>query len=269
VRERLDLAMVGRGLAASRSEARLAVEKGLVTVSGRPATKPAMLVGREESIVVAAPPRRYVSRGGDKLQAALEAFEIRVRGRRCVDVGASTGGFTDCLLQAGAGSVVSIDVGYGQFDWALRTDDRVTVIERTNVRELDPGELPYLAEVLVADLSFISLRTVMSALTGLTARDADLVLLIKPQFEAGKGSVDRGGVVRDPGAWRRSVEGVAEAAAAQGIRCIGVRVSPLVGPAGNVEFLFAGRRDEGRGEATTIAGLTAALADAEALREAS
>ncbi|MEX0992024.1 MAG: TlyA family RNA methyltransferase [Actinomycetota bacterium] len=269
MRERLDVALVRRGLTASRSEARLAVEKGLVTVGGRPAAKTAMLVGREESVVVSGPARRFVSRGGEKLQAALERFDIPIRDRRCVDVGASTGGFTDCLIQAGAGAVIAIDVGYGQFDWALRNDPRVIVLERTNVRDVDPVDLPYLAEIVVADLSFISLRTVMPALVGLSIPGAYAVVLIKPQFEAGRGSVDRGGVVRDPGAWRRSIEGVVEAAAAQGVMCDGVCVSPLVGPAGNVEFLFAGRRGEGADTAEPIAGLDAALADAEALREAS
>ncbi len=245
----------------------MAVQEGLVTVGGRPATKSATLVGRDEAVLLVGSARRYVSRGGDKLEAALEAFDVDVLDRRCIDVGASTGGFTDCLLQAGAASVIAIDVGYGQFDWSLRTDARVMLLERTDVRDVDPGTLPHLAEVLVADLAFISLRTVMPALADLARPRARVVLLVKPQFEAGRGAVDRKGVVRDPHVWRRVVEDVAESARMRGIGCTGIRVSPLVGPAGNVEFLFAGTRDdaEARREPGAMPGLVAALESAETL----
>lgn len=224
----------------SRNEAHAAVAAGLVTVSGHAATKPASLVSADEPLHVTAPPRRFVSRGGDKLRAGLDRFGIDPTGRDCLDAGASTGGFTDCLLRAGAARVIAVDVGYGQLAWELRTDPRVIVLERTNARSLDPGDLPFAAGLVVADLSFISLRTVLPALSRVAAVGAELVLLVKPQFEAGPDHVGRGGVVRDPLVWRRVLGEVADACRASGIGVVAVMVSPLVGPAGNVEFLLHG-----------------------------
>jgi 23S rRNA (cytidine1920-2'-O)/16S rRNA (cytidine1409-2'-O)-methyltransferase len=209
-----------------------------VTVRGAPATKSATLVGTDEALVVAGPARHFVSRGGEKLAAALDAFAIDPGGRDCLDAGASTGGFTDCLLQRGARHVVALDVGYGQLAWELRTDARVTVMEKTNVRELDPDLLPYRPSLLTADLSFISLRTVVGPLIRSAEPQADLVLLIKPQFEARRDQVERGGVVRDPDAWRRAIEGVADGTRAAEAVNRGLIVSPVKGPAGNVEFLL-------------------------------
>ncbi len=231
--------MVRRGIAPSRADAVAAIRSGRVTVGGRPAAKAATLVRDDEAIALAKPVRRFVSRGGDKLDAALDRFGIDVSGLRCLDAGASTGGFTQCLLTRGAQHVVALDVGYGQLDWRLREDPRVTVLDRTNARDLVQSALPYAPEVVTADLSFISFSLVVSALVGVAATGARLVLLVKPQFEAGRAEVGHGGVVRDPAAWRRSVERVGQALAASGARSTGVMASPLLGPAGNAEFLVA------------------------------
>lgn len=228
------------------------IEAGLVTVGGRPAGKPSTLVGPDEPVAVAGSPRRFVSRGGEKLDAALERFGVDVAGRGCLDVGASTGGFTDCLLRRGAARVAAVDVGYGQLAWELRTDPRVVVLERTNARALSPADLPFRPQVIVADLSFISLTLVVPALARVAAPGAAFVLLVKPQFEAGRDEVGRGGVVRDPGAWRRAVLRVAEACRAAGLGPVDVMASPLLGPAGNVEFLLhavAGEPGRDLGEA--------------------
>ncbi len=239
---RLDAELVRRGLASSRSNARRAVEDGKVRVGGIPVTKADAMVTAEASIVLEGTAARYVSRGGDKLAGALERFDVRVEGRRWLDAGASTGGFTDCLLQNGAARVIAVDVGYGQLDWSLRNDERVVVLERTNVRNIDPATLPFAADGVVADLSFISLRLVLSNLVACAAPDADQVLLVKPQFEVGKDAVGKGGVVRDPAAWRDALQGVVEAAADLDLGLSAVAPSPLRGPAGNVEFFVHLRR---------------------------
>lgn len=203
-----------------------------------PAPKPASLVDADASVQIVGDPPRFVSRGGDKLDAGLTAFAISVAGARCFDAGASTGGFTDCLLQRGAAAVVALDVGYGQLDWVLRRDERVTVIERTNVRTIDPTAVGAPFDLVVADLSFISLATVAPALAGLGGSSTDYVLLVKPQFEVGKDDVGKGGVVRDPQLHRAAISTVAAAMAAVGYAAAGVVASPLVGPAGNREFLL-------------------------------
>lgn len=209
-----------------------------MTVGGAPATKASRVVAPDEPIVVHGPPPRFVGRGGEKLDAALERFAVPVEGRRCLDAGASTGGFTDCLLQRGAREVIALDVGYGQLHERLRADPRVDVRERTNVRHVRPGDLGAPVEVVVADLSFISLRTVLPSLLALAAPDAHLVLLVKPQFEAGREEVSRGrGVVTDPGTWRRVLHEVLGALVEHGAAIMGVMVSPLTGADGNVEFL--------------------------------
>ena len=236
---RLDAELVRRGLVGSRVEAQEAVQAGLVTVDGAPALKPARQVKASQAIVVTAPPRAYVSRGGEKLAHALDRFGVAVAGRACLDAGVSTGGFTDCLLQRDAASVVAVDVGYGQVHERIRKDDRVDVRERTNVRELTPDDLPRPPSTLVvADLSFISLASVLGVLRGLAAEDAEAVVLVKPQFEAGRDQVGKGGVVRDPAVWRRALEQVADAGARVGWPASDATASPLLGPAGNVEFLL-------------------------------
>jgi 23S rRNA (cytidine1920-2'-O)/16S rRNA (cytidine1409-2'-O)-methyltransferase len=221
-----------------------------VIVAGSPADKAARLVAPDEAIVVLGPPARFVSRGGEKLDAALRTFNVGVDGRRVLDAGASTGGFTDCLLQRGARHVYAVDVGHGQLDQRLRHDPRVTVLERLNartltaavVRERDPAFEP--CQLVTADLSFISLTTVAPALCGsIGTDDADLVLLVKPQFEAGRPAVSKGrGVVRDPAVWHSSLAKVTSALQAAGTGIMGAMVSPLTGPAGNVEFLLHTRK---------------------------
>jgi 23S rRNA (cytidine1920-2'-O)/16S rRNA (cytidine1409-2'-O)-methyltransferase len=214
-----------------------------VLVGGAPADKPARLVDVADPIIVDADARRFVSRGGDKLDAALTRFGVSVVDRRCLDAGASTGGFTDCLLQRGAAHVVAVDVGYGQLHPRLRADPRVTVRERTNVRHLRADEVGGPFAVIVADLSFVSLTTVVPGLAGdLAGPGADVVVLVKPQFEAGRAEVSRGrGVVRDSAARRRALEDVASALVATGATIMGAVASPLLGPAGNAEYFVRAR----------------------------
>ena len=236
-RRPLDAELVRRGLTGTRAEAREAVEAGIVQVAGVVASKPATMVADDAAIALLGASRRFVSRAGSKLDAALERFAIDPNGCRCLDAGASTGGFTDALLQRGADRVVAVDVGYGQLAWELRTDPRVTVLERTNVRDLTPDDLSGPVDLVVADLSFISLRVVLPVLQHLAAPTAPIVVLVKPQFEAGKGSVSKGGVVRDPGVWARVLDDVVETAQILGLGARAAMASPLRGPAGNVEFL--------------------------------
>jgi 23S rRNA (cytidine1920-2'-O)/16S rRNA (cytidine1409-2'-O)-methyltransferase len=211
-------------------------------VGGAPADKPARLVAPHEPIELAGDPPRHVSRAGDKLAAALDRFAVEVTGRRALDAGASTGGFTDCLLQRGAASVVGVDVGYGQLHERLRADPRVEVHERLNVRDVGPGDLGDPLPLVVADLSFISLRTVLPNLVALAEPGADLVLLVKPQFEAGRAEASRGrGVIRDPVVWRRVLGEVASAVREHGGAIMEAMVSPITGADGNVEFLLHAR----------------------------
>ena len=242
-RRRLDAELVRRGLVTSRAEAQEAVREGLVTVNGAPATKTATLVDVSDPLHVAGPARRFASRGGEKLAAALERFAVDPTGRECLDAGASTGGFTDRLLQGGASRVIAVDVGYGQLAWRIRHDPRVIVMERTNVRDLRPDTLAFSPELVVADLSFISLRTAIPALVDLATADAEFVVLVKPQFEAGRRDVSRGGVVRDPAVHRRVLLDVAEAFEREGAMAVGAMASPMAGRAGNVEFLMYAHRD--------------------------
>jgi 23S rRNA (cytidine1920-2'-O)/16S rRNA (cytidine1409-2'-O)-methyltransferase len=209
-----------------------------VTVDGAPALKSATQVHAGQAIVVAAPARTYVSRGGDKLAHGLDRFGVDPAGRRCLDAGVSTGGFTDCLLQRGAAHIWAYDVGYGQVHERIRQDPRVSVHERTNVRDLTPEDLPApRPDLLVADLSFISLAGLLPTLRALVADEAVAVVLVKPQFEAERAAVGKGGVVRDPAVWARCLRRVAEAATSVGWPVFGATASPLLGPAGNVEFL--------------------------------
>jgi 23S rRNA (cytidine1920-2'-O)/16S rRNA (cytidine1409-2'-O)-methyltransferase len=231
---------VRRGLAASRAEGASLVSGGRVLVSGSVADKPARQVGAAEPIVVAGPPPRFVSRGGEKLNAALEGFAIDVTGWAVLDAGASTGGFTDCLLQRGAASVMAVDVGHGQLHPRLRADPRVEIMERANLRFLSPADFGGRRfDLVTADLSFISLRTVAPALTSLAKAGADLVVLVKPQFEAGRAVVSKGrGVVRDPEVWRSVLEASASAFSALGAKALGEMASPLLGADGNKEFFM-------------------------------
>ncbi len=236
-RRRLDAEIVRRGMAGSRGEARRLIEQRRVTVGGAPAVKASRLVGPGEPVVVRGDPPRFVSRGGHKLDAALAGFGISVAGCRAIDVGASTGGFTDCLLQHGAVEVAAVDVGRNQLHERLRADSRVASLERTDVRSIEGEAVGGPAELVVADVSFISLRLVMADLCRLAT--ADIVALVKPQFEAGRADADRGrGVIRDPEVWRRALLGACRAADGAGAAIMGVMVSPLTGAEGNVEFLL-------------------------------
>lgn len=227
-----------RGLVPSPERAQAAIAAGRVTVGGAPAVKAARLVAADEAIEILGPPARFVGRGGEKLDGALDRFEVRVEGRRAIDCGASTGGFTDCLLQRGALEVVSIDVGYGQLHERLRADPRVRSFERTNIRGLDPSSVGGPAPMVVGDLSFISLRTVVDDLLQLAEPAADLVLLVKPQFEAGRVEAARGrGVITDPEVWRRVLDEVHDSFADRGTAIMGAMTSPIEGADGNVEFL--------------------------------
>jgi 23S rRNA (cytidine1920-2'-O)/16S rRNA (cytidine1409-2'-O)-methyltransferase len=260
-RARLDTELVRRGLARSREQAGELVAAGLVAVAGRQAAKPATQVARDAPITVAEPDEpRYVSRGGHKLAGALAVFGgpeevvpgapegsrgvsprgLSVKGRQVLDAGASTGGFTDVLLRAGAAHVVAADVGYGQLAWSLRTDPRVTVMDRVNVRTLE--RVTPVPDLVVADLSFISLTLVLPALVAVATPDADFVLLVKPQFEVGKDRVGAGGVVRDTNDRSAAVRKVCGAAGQLGLGVLGVTASPLPGPAGNVEYFVWLRR---------------------------
>jgi 23S rRNA (cytidine1920-2'-O)/16S rRNA (cytidine1409-2'-O)-methyltransferase len=239
VRSRLDAELVRRGLARSREQAAELIAAGRVAVSGQTASKPATQVSRDAPVTVAADSADpvYVSRGGHKLAGALAAFAgLSVAGKRCLDAGASTGGFTDVLLRSGAAHVVAADVGYGQLAWSLRTDDRVTVLDRVNVRALEPAQVAPPPEIVVADLSFISLTLVLPALVACAAPDADFALMVKPQFEVGKARVGTGGVVRDTAVRADAVRTVCRAAAALGLGVRGITASPLPGPSGNVEY---------------------------------
>lgn len=222
------------------------IDDGRVRVPGRLAIKPATGIGRDESVVVSPAAHAgpdYVSRGAHKLVGALDAFGVDVAGRRCLDAGASTGGFTDVLLRRGAAEVVAVDVGYGLLAWSLQTDDRVRVVDRMNARTLTPEVVGPPVEVVVADLSFISLRLVLPALAAAALPGADLMPMVKPQFEVGRSQVGAGGVVRDPVLRRDAVLQIARFAGTIGYGVAGVTASPLPGPAGNVEYFLHLRRD--------------------------
>ncbi|MEE4024684.1 TlyA family RNA methyltransferase [Gordonia sp. PKS22-38] len=246
-RARLDAELVRRHLARSREHARGLIADGLVKVNGVVAAKPATNVARDTPIVVAETVgEEWASRGAHKLLGALDAFEasgLAVDGRRCLDAGASTGGFTDVLLRRGAAQVVAVDVGYGQLVWRLQNDPRVSIHDRTNVRHLRADDIGGRVDLVVADLSFISLGLVLPALAGAVRLGGDLIPMVKPQFEVGKDRVGSGGVVRDPAQRIDAVLGVARAARQLGLSTLGAIASPLPGPSGNVEYFLWLRRD--------------------------
>jgi 23S rRNA (cytidine1920-2'-O)/16S rRNA (cytidine1409-2'-O)-methyltransferase len=238
---RLDTLVVERGLAASRERARALILAGAVRVNGQPATKAGAAVPAEAAITLAGSDHPYVSRGGLKLAHALDTFGIPVSGRLALDIGASTGGFTDVLLQRGTARVVALDVGHNQIDWKLRTDPRVIVLERINARHLIPEQLPpecRAFDLVTIDVSFISLAHILPAVPALLRPGADIVALVKPQFEAGRGEVGRGGIVRDEAVQARVVDDVTAAAIALGLVRMGMIESPITGAEGNREFLL-------------------------------
>ena len=243
-RVRLDQLLVERGLAPSRARAQSLILAGLVRVEGVLADKAGRAVAADASVEVVAADHPWVSRGGVKLAAALDAFGVSPAGKRCLDVGASTGGFTHVLLERGAAQVVALDVGRGQLDWRLRQDPRVVVKEGVNARYVAREELPGPFGLITVDVSFISLRLVLPALVQLLFEGGDLVVLVKPQFEAGRTQVAKGGVVRDPAVREGAIEGVLAAAGELGLECVARIPSPIPGPAGNVEELAHLRQRE-------------------------
>lgn len=236
-KKRLDQRVVEAGLAESRNRARGLIMAGRIRVDDVPVDKPGAQISDLAAVSLAGEDVPYVSRGGLKLEAALREWDLPVRDVRCLDVGASTGGFTDCLLRNGAAHVHAVDVGYGQLAWRLRNDPRVSVLERTNIRYLKPDALPRPVDLVVIDTSFISLRIVVPAVLPLKTAVAPILALIKPQFEVGKGQVGKGGVVRDPAQHEAVVEALTRFFATLGLRSESVIPSPILGPKGNREFI--------------------------------
>jgi 23S rRNA (cytidine1920-2'-O)/16S rRNA (cytidine1409-2'-O)-methyltransferase len=229
--------MTRRGLSESRENAQRLIMAGRVRVNSRPAAKPDLRVDSTAEIVLVGAQPEYASRGGYKLAAALDHFVIGVDGRHALDVGASTGGFTDVLLKRGVAHVIALDVGYGQLAERLRTDPRLTVLDRTNIRYVEVKDLPYRPDLVVIDTSFISLRLVLPAILRVVAAAADVIALVKPQFEVGKGKVGKGGIVRDEALRREALDGVLKFASGIELKVIGVIESPIKGASGNQEFL--------------------------------
>jgi len=245
LKRRLDVLLVQRGLASSRERASALIMSGVVLVDGQPAQKAGMPVADEADITLKEPDHPYVGRGGIKLAHALDTFGVAVDGREALDIGASTGGFTDVLLKRGARRVVAFDVGHGQLDWGLRNDPRVVVIERANARALEPSHLPARVDIVTIDVSFISLRHIFPRVPPLVGDGADVVALVKPQFEAGRAEVGKKGVIRDPAVQARVVEEASRAAAEVGLVRQAMTESPITGDTGNREF-FLHLRQESR-----------------------
>jgi 23S rRNA (cytidine1920-2'-O)/16S rRNA (cytidine1409-2'-O)-methyltransferase len=243
MKTRLDAELVRRELARSREQAADLIESRSVLVNGIPATKPATQVDAQTSIVLAGKRDDFVSRGGHKLAGALDVFtEVVIDGKVCLDAGASTGGFTDVLLRRGARKVIAVDVGYGQLAWELRSNEKVVILDRTNIRHLTGEMVGDDVDIVVADLSFISLSLVLPALAAVSKSSADFLLMVKPQFEVGRERLGAGGVVRDPALRRSAVLDVAQSAYDVGLGTMGITASPLPGPAGNVEYFLWLRR---------------------------
>jgi 23S rRNA (cytidine1920-2'-O)/16S rRNA (cytidine1409-2'-O)-methyltransferase len=237
-KDRLDILVVEQGLAPSRERARALILAGQVTVNGRVVSKAGTAIDRASQIDLVAPDHPYVGRGGIKLAHALDAFGIDVRDRRALDIGASTGGFTDVLLQRGAHDVIALDVGHGQLDWKIRQDPRVLVKEGVNARALTSADVPYAVDIVTIDVSFISLGHIFPALRAFLAPDAEIVALVKPQFEAGRAEVGKGGVITDPVIHEAVLQKVTDQALAAGLRRIAMTPSPITGATGNREFFL-------------------------------
>lgn len=235
---RLDVLVFQRGLAPSREKARVMIQAGLIMANGQRMDKPGTLVAEESILEIHGKRPPYVSRGGLKLEKALQVFAVELKGRTLLDVGASTGGYTDCALQHGAHKVYAVDVGYGQLDWTLRNDPRVINLERTNIRYLSQNELPEAIDVVTVDVSFISTRLVFPAVIPFLKRDGMVIALIKPQFEAGRDQVGKKGVVRDRAVHLKVLQKALKFAREEGLYCHGLIFSPLKGPQGNIEFFL-------------------------------
>ncbi len=237
-KERLDLLITHRNLAPSREKARAMIMEGVVFVDGEREDKPGTMIREEAEIEIKGPTLQYVSRGGLKLEKAIQSFGLQLENKVCIDAGASTGGFTDCMLQNGASHVYAVDVGYGQLAWKLRQDPRVTVLEKTNVRYLDETKVPELCDLASFDLSFISLTKTVPAVAARLKEDGEMICLIKPQFEAGRGQVGKKGVVRDPKVHEEVLHSITDWCRVQGYRILGLTFSPVRGPEGNIEYLI-------------------------------
>ena len=244
MKERLDIVLVQRKLAASREKAKSIIMEGLVYVNGQKSDKPGTPVKEDDQIEIRGEVLRYVSRGGKKLEKAMQVFPIQLDGRVCIDIGASTGGFTDCMLQNGAEKVYAVDVGYGQLAWSLRSDPRVVCMERTNVRYLTPEQIPEPLDFGTVDVSFISLTYVIPVIARIAAPGASVVLLVKPQFEVGKGNLGKGGIVEDRHLRDQALETVVDCANQHGLTVAGTAPSPIEGTHGNTEFLLFARMDD-------------------------
>lgn len=251
-KERLDLLLVARGFAESREKAKALILSGSIQVAGNKVDKVGVQVERDAEIILLNPPLPYVSRGGLKLEAALEHFQIDVAGKIAMDVGASTGGFTDCLLQRGAARVYAVDVGYGQMAWRLRNDSRVVMLERRNIRHLPAEAVPEPVDLATIDVSFISLEKVIPEITHRLKADGTLIALVKPQFEVGKGEVGKGGIVRDPEKQQKILDRICGKGKEWGLTVIGAISSPILGQKGNKEFLVYFRKSEMTGEARPL-----------------
>lgn len=247
-KKRLDVLLFEKGLVPSRERAKATIMEGLVYINGQKADKPGENVPEDAQVEVRTNGKSFVSRGGKKIEKALGYFEIDPRGLVCMDIGASTGGFTDCLLQRGAVKVYSIDVGYGQLAWSLRQDPRVRCMERTNIRYVTPDMLEETPELAVIDVSFISLKLVLPVVAALLSEEGRAACLIKPQFEAGRGKVGKKGVVRDPAIHKEVLENFLENAHDAGFHVLGITYSPIKGPEGNIEYLGYLSKTEPEGE---------------------
>lgn len=242
MKERLDIVLVQRKLAASREKAKSIIMEGLVYVNGQKSDKPGTPVKEDDQIEIRGEVLRYVSRGGKKLEKAMQVFPIQLEGRVCIDIGASTGGFTDCMLQNGAVKVYAVDVGYGQLAWTLRCDKRVVNMERTNIRHVTAEQLQEPVAFFSVDVSFISLKHIFPVAAAITAPEAEGVCLVKPQFEAGKEKVGKKGVVREAATHREVIEAASGFAVQNGFSAVGLDFSPIKGPEGNIEFLMHVRK---------------------------
>ena len=261
MKQRLDVALVGRGLILSREKAKVVIMEGLVYVNGQKSDKAGAQVKDDDTIEIRGETLRYVSRGGKKLEKAMQVFPISLEGCTCIDIGASTGGFTDCMLQNGAKKVYSVDVGYGQLAWSLRTDERVVNLERTNIRYVTEEQIPDPIDFISVDVSFISLTLVLPVAWKLLKDQACMVCLVKPQFEAGKDKVGKKGVVREPQIHKEVIRKVADCAVGLGFAVKGLDYSPIKGPEGNIEYLlFLQKTDSEGGLSDEIIDQTVAAA---------
>ncbi len=252
MKQRLDVALTERGLVASREKAKVVIMEGLVYVNGQKSDKAGAQVKDDDKIEIRGETLRYVSRGGKKLEKAMEVFPISLQNSVCIDIGASTGGFTDCMLQNGAVKVYSVDVGYGQLAWSLRTDERVVNLERTNIRYITEEQIPELVDFASVDVSFISLTLVLPVAYRLLKENGQMVCLVKPQFEAGKDKVGKKGVVREPEIHKEVIRKVADCAKELHFILSGLDFSPIKGPEGNIEYLLYLKKEENSSETENI-----------------